>query len=90
MVTVPIEPEIPRLLFEPRLNVTEFADAIGAMAKVTATNRIDTAILRLVVLTARSPFTTKLLHPLTVDGCTVRAKPKLPLSFNTRFYRPHS
>ena len=31
MVTVPIEPEIPRLLFELRLKVTEFADAIGAL-----------------------------------------------------------
>jgi len=52
MVTVPIDPEIPRL-FELRLKVIEFADAIGAMAKAAAIHRIGTATLRLVMLTAR-------------------------------------
>ena len=52
MVIVPTEPEIPRL-FELKLKVTEFADAIGDMARAAATNKTDTAILRLVILTTR-------------------------------------
>src|ERR1700686_515806 len=52
MVTVPTEPEIPRL-FELRLNVTESADAIGATARAAATNKIDAAIFRFVILTTR-------------------------------------
>jgi hypothetical protein len=52
MVIVPTDPEIPRL-FELRLKVIEFADAIGAMAKAAAIHRIGTATLRLVMLTAR-------------------------------------
>ena len=66
-MTVPTEPEIPRL-FELRLNVTEFADAIGAMAKAAAIDKTDIAILRLLIFTARSPFATKLFHPLMVSG----------------------
>jgi hypothetical protein len=52
MVTVPTEPAIPRL-FELRLNVTEFAEAAGVRARAAATNKTDTAILRLVILTTR-------------------------------------
>jgi hypothetical protein len=52
MVTEPTDPEIPRL-FELRLNVIESADAIGAMARAAATNKADTAIFRLVILTTR-------------------------------------
>ena len=52
MMTVPTDPEIPRL-FELRLKSIEFADAIGAMAKAAATHRTGTTILRLVILTAR-------------------------------------
>jgi hypothetical protein len=64
---VPTEPEIPRLL-ELRLNVTEFADAIGAMAKAAAIDKTDIAILKLLIVTARSPFTTKFFHPFRVSG----------------------
>jgi hypothetical protein len=55
MVTVPTDPEIPKL-FELRLKVIEFADAIGAMAKAAAINKTDAASLRLVTLTKRSPY----------------------------------
>ena len=55
MVTVPTEPEIPKLL-ELRLNVTEFADAIGVMAKAAAIDKTDIAILKLLIVTARSPY----------------------------------
>jgi hypothetical protein len=55
METVPTDPEIPKL-FELRLNVIEFADAIGTMVKAAAINKPDTASLRLVTLTARSPY----------------------------------
>jgi hypothetical protein len=55
MVTVPTDPEIPKL-FELRLKVIEFADAVGAMAKAAAINKTDAASLRLVTLTKRSPY----------------------------------
>ena len=55
MVTVPTDPEIPKLL-KLRLNVVEFADAIGTMVKAAAINKTDTASLRLVTLTKRSPY----------------------------------
>jgi hypothetical protein len=51
-VTVPIEPEIPRL-FELRLKVIELADAIGVMAKAAAIHKIGTATFKLVIRTAR-------------------------------------
>ena len=50
IVTMPTEPEIPRL-FELRLNVNESADAIGAMARAAATNKTDAAIFKVVILT---------------------------------------
>jgi hypothetical protein len=49
-VTVPIEPEIPRL-FALKLYVIEFADAIGVMARAAAINKTDAAIFKLVILT---------------------------------------
>src|SRR5258708_32070511 len=52
IVTVPTEPEIPRL-FELKLNVIESADAIGAIARAAAINKTDNAILRLAILTTR-------------------------------------
>lgn len=52
MVTVPIDPEIPRL-FELKLKVIELADAIGTMAKAAAIHKIGIAIFKLVILTAR-------------------------------------
>ena len=58
MVTVPTEPEIPKL-FELRLNVIELADANGAMARAAATNKTAIAIFRLVFLTGVSPVGTK-------------------------------
>jgi hypothetical protein len=58
MVTVPTDPEIPRL-FELRLYVIEFADANGVMARAAATNKAAIAIFRLVFLTGISPVKTK-------------------------------
>src|ERR1700732_5306681 len=49
-VTVPTEPEIPRL-FELNLYVIEFANAVGAMARAAATNKTDAAIFKVVILT---------------------------------------
>jgi hypothetical protein len=52
MVTVPTDPEIPRL-FELRLNEIEFADAIGVMARAAAKHKTGITIFRAEILTAR-------------------------------------
>jgi hypothetical protein len=50
IVTVPTDPEIPRL-FELRLKVIELADALGAIAKAAAIHRTGTRSLKVAILT---------------------------------------
>jgi hypothetical protein len=67
MVTVPTDPDIPRL-FELRLKVIEFADAIGVMARAAAKQRTGTTIFKAVILTVRIPDMTKFIPHLVLHG----------------------